>query len=121
MSLGRQLELLTWTAASKDPSRYRPLASAGPAASRRSDPPTSRQAADGVERSGRAAQQREAVLSRIRGRHGQTSAEVAAALGMERHAPARRLPELREAGLVRMGVPRVCEVTGRQCVTWWPA
>jgi len=32
---------------------------------------------------------------------------------------ARRLPELERAGLVRKGEPRVCQVKGSKCCTWW--
>jgi hypothetical protein len=40
---------------------------------------------------------------------------------MERYVPSRRLPELRGAGLVKNGRSRVCAVTGRLSVTWFPA
>lgn len=51
---------------------------------------------------------------------GKTAAEIAVMTGLERHAPSRRLPDLRRAGLVRMGDQRQCSVKNRLSVTWWP-
>lgn len=91
------------------------------AAARRTDPATSHEAARLVEASGRAAAQRTACLDEVRRRPGQTAAEVAQALGLERHAPSRRLPELERAGLVRRGqVKKQCTVMGTAAMTWWP-
>ena len=87
---------------------------------RRTDPDTAHLAAAGVAASGAAARQRDACLRVVRAAPGLTAAEVAERAGMERHAPSRRLPELRELGLVRNGEDRVCHVTRRLSMTWWP-
>jgi len=90
------------------------------ARSRKLDPETSAEAAERVERNGTAAGQRQNVLAAVNTHPGMTSAEIAELLGMERHAPARRLPELRDAGLLRMGEKRKCTVAGTMAMTWEP-
>lgn len=87
---------------------------------RSTDPDTSRLADEEIEKSGRAGCQRDLCLAEVRRQPGQTSAEIAQSLGLERHVPARRLPELRFMGLVRNQSIRKCNVTGKKCVTWWP-
>lgn len=87
-------------------------------ASRKTDPSTSHQAARDVEASGRAKTQREACLAEVVRNPGQTAAEIAAALGIERHVPSRRLPELRAAGLVSNGEARRCRIVQRLSITW---
>ena len=91
------------------------------AKSRRTDPITSRIAASEAESSGRAASQRAICLARVNSHPGQTAAEIAVSVGLERHAPSRRLPELREAGMIVNGRSRMCSVTGRLSLTWFPA
>ena len=91
------------------------------AKSRQTDPHTSYEAAHEAEASGRASAQRQACLSEVRRNPGKTAAEIAQATGLERHAPSRRLPELRAAGLVINGAARVCTVTSRTSLTWLPA
>ena len=91
------------------------------ARSRSSDPETSRSAARDVESRGAARRQRELCLAAVRLKPGQTAAEIAVAVGPERHAPSRRLPELRAAGLVVNGEARRCAVVGSASLTWWPA
>ena len=91
------------------------------AKSRRTDPITSRQAASEAESSGRAASQRAICLARVNSHPGQTAAEIALAAGLERHVPSRRLPELRDQGLIVNGESRICEATGRRSMTWHPA
>lgn len=85
---------------------------------RRSDPETSQTAADRAERSGSAASQRERILAYVRDNPGRTSAEIADALRLNRHTPARRLPELRALGLVASGDPRTCSVQGTRAMVW---
>lgn len=87
---------------------------------RLTDNMTSWEAADGVERSGRAGRQRERCLHVVRHRPGLTAAEIAVVTGLERHVPSRRLPELRTAKLVENREDRVCRVKGRRSMTWWP-
>ena len=85
---------------------------------RNADPVTSHQAAAQVEASGRAKTQRDACLAAVRIYRGMTAAEIAQWLGLERHIPSRRLPELRAMGLVTSGQPRPCRVTGNRSMTW---
>ena len=90
------------------------------ARSRTTDPQTSRLAAEEVEASGGAQAQRDLCLAEVKKQPGRTAAEIGVATGLERHAPSRRLPELREANLVANGRPRICEVTRRLSMTWFP-
>lgn len=90
------------------------------ARARREDPATSHEAAQGVETTGKAKDQRTICLERVRRCPGETAAEIAVALHIERHIPSRRLPELRDGGLVKNGTPRICGVMGRQSLTWLP-
>ena len=88
--------------------------------SRRSDPASSKLAEVRVTATSRATQQR-ACLNQARARPGSTSAEIAKDLGIDRHIPARRLPELlRIANGVRRGPLAKCTVSGRMAVTWFP-
>jgi len=91
------------------------------AKSRRTDPITSRQAASEAESSGWAASQRAICLARVNSHPGQTAAEIAIACGLERHVPSRRLPELRDQGMIVNGESRICNATGRLSMTWHPA
>lgn len=90
------------------------------AKARTTDPVTSHVAAYNVEASGKASTQRRACLVEVRRHPSQTSGEIAQALGMERHIPARRLPELREAGLIKNGAQRKCTIMGTLMMTWEP-
>ncbi len=90
------------------------------ARARNTDPGTSHAAAEKVEREGKAGSQRAAVLKYLRLQPGSTSGESAAALGIDRYTPSRRLPELRDGGFVRTGPPRTCKVQGSTCLTWYP-
>lgn len=89
------------------------------ARARKTDPVTSHQAAREAETSGRAATHRAICLEKVKQNPGLTAAEIAAATGLERHVPSRRLPELRAAGLVVNGEARPCFVTGRDSMTWF--
>jgi len=91
------------------------------ARARNTDPFTSHDAARDAEASGRADAQRNLCLNEVLKNPGKTAAEIAVAVGLERHAPSRRLPELRDAGLIKNGRARVCSVTGRMSITWLPA
>jgi hypothetical protein len=71
--------------------------------------------------SGRAATQRRACHEAVIQNPGLTAAEIAVVLRGERHMPSRRLPELREGGLVENGPPRICTVMKRSSITWYPA
>lgn len=91
-----------------------------PALARNNDPSTSHQAAEEVEASGIAASQRHRCLLEVWKKPGRTAAEIAEAAGLERHVPSRRLPELRQTGLVTNGEERICAVTGNLSMTWSP-
>lgn len=96
------------------------LLSASPIA-RRDDPTTSHLAAADITRSGKRAVQQATVLALVEEHPGRTSAELAARSNrIDRWAAARRLPELRAAGLVQNGPPKACAVTGKQALTWFP-
>lgn len=90
------------------------------ARARCTDPVTSHEAAAAVEAIGGAASQRDRCLQVVRATPGRTAAEIARAADMERHVPSRRLPELRDAGLVRNDGARICDVTGTRSMLWWP-
>lgn len=89
------------------------------ARARRTDPAPSHEAARGTEASGNAASQRAACYAEVGRTPGQTAAEIASAIGLERHIPSRRLPELREAGLVENREVRTCRVGCRNSMTWY--
>ena len=89
------------------------------ASARRTDPPSSHEAAQRVEASGAAATQRERVLALVRAYPGCTSAELAGD-GLDRYQLARRLPELEAGGFVRKGPLATCRVMGTRAVSWWP-
>jgi CRP-like cAMP-binding protein len=76
--------------------------------------------AEEVDSGRRVASQRHRCLLEVWKRPGRTAAEVARAAGLRRHAPSRRLPDLRRNGLVRNGERRACAVTGNPCMTWFP-
>lgn len=91
-------------------------------AARATDPVTSHEAAEHVTRSGiREAQQRN-VRALVQRNPGCTSRELSIlSTALDRYQIARRLPELETARRVTKGLPRVCTITGRRAVTWWPA
>lgn len=93
----------------------------GHARARRTDPWTSHAAAREIESKGRAESHRRLCLAEVQQTPGQTSAEIASRVGIDRNAAARRLPELREMGLVHNGSEaRTCTIVGSKCITWWP-
>jgi hypothetical protein len=87
---------------------------------RASDPETSHLAADAVTRSGKRGAQQAVCLEAVRKNPGSTSAELSKVIGVDRFMPARRLPEIEHAGLIRRGAIAECMVTGSMCLTWWP-
>lgn len=87
--------------------------------SRATDPDTSNQAAAEMIATGAAQQQRDRVFAVLMETDGLTSDEIAQRSGMQRHQPARRLPEMERLGLVVRGLKRASKVTGRDGITWW--
>lgn len=95
------------------------------ARARNSDPEPSHNAARTVERKGKAARQRDEVLKGVQRWGENTAAELADLMKVDRYMTSRRLPELREAGLVvnpkdGKGKPktRMCRVVKSMSMTW---
>ena len=82
------------------------------------DPLTSFTAGERFERSGRLRGQMLLVLLALRKWPGKTSAELAQLAGLDRHAVARRLPNLADRGFSERGPERMCRVCQCPCVTW---
>lgn len=86
---------------------------------RRSDPDTSREAAAQHVASGANAAQRGACLKVLReSGDWMTSDEIAFHANLDRHAAARRMPELEGDRLVERGPARLSRVGKRRGVTW---
>ena len=81
---------------------------------------TSQQARANHESSGQAQSNRERILSYVRTFPGQTSAEIAQAVLLERHEAARRLADLLNFGDVQQGTKRACRTNGNAMLTWLP-
>jgi hypothetical protein len=90
------------------------------ARARTADPETSHEAAAQVEASGVANDQRSRCLTEVRRLPGQTCGEIASHIGLDRHATGKRLPELRDAGLVKNGGTRICLEQGSRQMVWEP-
>ena len=90
------------------------------ARARAGDPVTSFEAADKVEKTGKARRDREACLRVVLAEPGRTAAEIAKIAGIDRYDANRRLPELRDAGRVVNREKRVCRVLGSRVMTWYP-
>jgi hypothetical protein len=89
--------------------------------SRAYDPSTSHAAADSVEKNGTAQSNRDLCLAYVlRHPEGVTCGEIGKATGLVYPEPWRRLPELRDAGLVKDGPKRSCRVKGSKMQTWLP-
>lgn len=84
----------------------------------RADPLTSFAAGERFERTGRLRGQMLLVLLGLRKWSGKTSAELAQLTGLDRHAVARRLPNLASRGLAERGPERECRICKSKCVTW---
>lgn len=107
-----------------DPDRPKPRASyqavkSMEPLSRNADPVGSFQAAERTRKTGLGSRKRLAVFHALRSNQGSTSAELAAAAGMDRYDIARRLPELAKANWVVRGRTRPCKVCGVPCTTWF--
>ncbi len=89
---------------------------------RKSDPATSKAAAEQLTKSGKRDSSKAVILawigSRLYPTHGYTSAEIAKYACMEHPTVHKRLPDLRRDGKVVNGAARKCSVTGRQSLTW---
>ena len=82
--------------------------------SRRSDPPSSKRAAEHLHRNGGAASQRMVCLELVKKFPGRSSKQLAELSGLDRHMIAKRLPELRD----KFNLVRVTQ-TGNEDQKWW--
>lgn len=105
-------------------------------AARATDPVSSVEAAEQVTTSGVRFDQQRRALAAVRAFPGRTSHELAEAAGIDRYELARRLPEVRTAGLVFNPIDeslpadpltgasnpllKRCSVTGRRALVWLP-
>ena len=87
--------------------------------SRSTDPHTSYEAARDLAESGKWNSQKIAVYKCLRKHDGATGAEIANFLGIDRHTPSRRLPEIERTGYIMRGEARRCSVRGTKQMTWW--
>lgn len=87
---------------------------------RRTDPTTSRQAAEHVTAIGSRADHLKRIVAAVQARPGRTSAELAEDTGLERHEAARRTADAAQAGYIVRGPSKTCSVGGRAAVTWFP-
>ena len=86
-------------------------------ASHNKDPVTSYEAEEKVTKSGKRSRQAMEVFEVLKRHNGSTSAELGFIMN-DRYLPARRLPDLEKAGLVKRGIIRECLVCKYKCVTW---
>jgi hypothetical protein len=84
---------------------------------RNTNPHTSALAGRESEASGSARRHRAVCFNAVMRMPGLTAREIEDQLGIKAH---KRLPELRQAKLVRNGTARTCTVSGRQALTWLP-
>lgn len=109
-----------FTQAQPTENRPEPPRAASVAPSRSTDPETSRIAARRHEASGQATCNRERLLNEVCRGPGRTAAELCQRLdGIDQIEASRRLPELRDKGLVESRDPRECRVKGSRMMTWW--
>ena len=80
---------------------------------RRTDPDTSRQAAEHVTAIGSRADHLKRIVAAVTARPGRTSAELAEDTGLERHEAARRTADAAQAGYIVRGPSKTCSVGGR--------
>lgn len=85
---------------------------------RRTDPVTSREAADKAEAF--AESHHRMILRAVVRDPGRTACEIAKEIGLDQFVISRRLPELRRDELVENGLPRRCSVKGSNQGTWMP-
>ena len=89
------------------------------ALARNSDPSTSHDAAERVENSGKASCHRNRILRGVKDHPGLTGAELGREINLSQAQVGRRINELRDAGLIRYGEPRMCREVHGQSVTLW--
>lgn len=87
---------------------------------RRTDPPSSKEAAHKQVSSGRHDAQLVAVLHGVEEYPGRTSRELAELTEMDRYMVARRLPDLNKMSRVIRGRMRKCRAGNALAMVWWP-
>ena len=88
--------------------------------SRKSHPPTSKEAAKHLVESGELATRQAEAMETLRMMPGLTAAELEQMAGVKCDGVIRkRLAELRKQGLARNGEDRPCRVTGEKAQTWY--
>lgn len=87
-------------------------------AARRTDPLPSHLAAAEITANGVRGNQQRQVLAAVRAWPGRTSRELAQLMCGDRHAVARRLPELESEGKVHKDIERTCTIGHRLASTW---
>lgn len=86
---------------------------------RRTDPPTSHQAARALTQSGKLARHAAIALDLVIRYPDKTSSELEALAGFGRDGVVRkRLATLRQQGLIVNGPARKCSISGSNCMVW---
>lgn len=89
-------------------------------ASRNTDPLSSHLAEAEINDSGSRESQAYRILEIVSMNPGLTSREMVDFCRLDRYQIARRLADLKSAGIIRQGIIRKCRVGGRKSVTWYP-
>jgi len=89
-------------------------------ASRAGNPATSYEAETSIDRDGSRRSQCQNILDSVLETEGRVAGEIAHTTGYGMHITSRRLADLKNLGLIRQGLPRTWEGSGRRQVTWWP-
>lgn len=88
---------------------------------RRTDPRTSKLAANEVAETGELKGLRLRAYLAVQSNPGCIARELSAVLGdNDPRTLNRRLGEVETMGLISRGETRRCKVTGKMCATWWP-
>ena len=85
---------------------------------RKTDPSTSKSAANRADIAGQAKDVLLGLKAATSGRTVGTSAELASMMGVDRYLTARRLPDLAGKGLAHRCGKAVCTINNTQAVTW---
>ena len=88
--------------------------------SRRDNPMTSFEAEASINMDGSRKTQCRYILDVVMATEGRVAGEIGEATGYGMHITSRRLADLKNVGLIRQGLPRIWEGSGRKQSTWWP-
>ena len=89
-------------------------------AARRTDPKTSKQAADDVTVSGQRRRDVDRVAEAVRAHKGSTARELANFAKLDYEMVHKRLPDAERLGLLFRAGDRRCSRTQKKAVLWWP-